>query len=114
MCASRSGTLGCVILDLGLRGYASADSFPQRSRRVEIDLSAKDLRQLGLEPEEGEAWRPAGLELDEHIHIASLRREIVAHRGSEKREAADVVPLAELHDAFTVDGNPRRVAPTHF
>jgi hypothetical protein len=44
------------------------------------------------------------LELNEDVDVA-LRTEVVAKHRAEERQLADVVPLAELGDASTVDSD---------
>src|SRR3712207_7412556 len=46
----------------------------------------------------------AGLELDQHVHVA-VGAEVVAQHRAEEGELADVVLPAELGDALAVDGD---------
>src|SRR5438045_2817426 len=70
----------------------------QQMKFTEIDLSADDRCQLVLRFDDLEATRLVrrpGIELYQHIHIAPLGIEVVAHHRSEERQSSDAPPPAE-------------------
>src|SRR2546428_78390 len=107
MCCRRTRSSCCDILDLGLAHDAVPEVAAQGARRVQIDLAPEDCGELILDIDEREARDVTGLELDEYVDVAAWA-EVVAEHGAEERQLADVMPLAELSDSPTVDGDSRR------
>jgi hypothetical protein len=63
------------ILDLGFRQDPISETGAEESRRVEVYLPSQDPRELLFHGKQSEAGNVAGLEFDEHVHIA-VRSEI--------------------------------------
>lgn len=70
---------------------------------MEVDLSAQELGELPLEPDEAQTRRTARLELHEHVHVA-LGSERLGQDGAEEREPRDPVPPAQAFEDIAGDG----------
>src|SRR6267142_1332371 len=98
---SPSGTTSDC-LDILLHGFGQnvLDHPPTQLDRLEkIDLSAENLREFVLRPEERQPSRLCiGPQLHEHIHIAPLRIEVISNDGPEEQEPLDAPLPAERGD----------------
>jgi hypothetical protein len=97
------------ILNLGLSQDLAAKIGAQKTRRVQVDLAPKDLRQLSFQREEPEAWYVIRLELDQNINVA-IRPKVIAKHRPEQGKPADMVVPAEVGKPFPIDCD---AAPCH-
>src|SRR5438876_1997533 len=67
-------------------------------------MTTEEARKLILDVEDPETDHLAGLEFDQHIHVAA-RTEVIPQNGTEQRQFPDVMTTAERGDPLSVDGN---------
>src|SRR5437867_3807966 len=83
----------------------SAKAWADRERLCERRSGGSVLiRVWWLTPRNAETDHLAGLELDQHVHVA-VRTEVIPQHGTKQRQLPDVMTPAERGDPLSVDGD---------